>query len=151
MMSIFGIFILELVAHRFGVYYMERLGIDVDTHGPGVAHGPERPENAHARLGDIEGHHHDHGHDHRAQALLTSGKAGEHGQPMVSEGSEKNAADVYTDSASSMTSHSSVAAQIIGVAILEAGVVVHSVIIGLTLAVTDEFDTLFVVIIFHQT
>lgn len=30
------------------------------------------------------------------------------------------------------------------------GVVVHSVIIGLTLAVTDEFDTLFVVIIFHQ-
>ena len=31
------------------------------------------------------------------------------------------------------------------------GVVVHSVIIGLTLAVTDEFDTLFVVIIFHQT
>ena len=31
------------------------------------------------------------------------------------------------------------------------GVVVHSVIIGLTLAVTDEFSTLFVVIIFHQT
>ena len=39
MMSVFGIFILELVAFRFGVFYMEKLGIDVhDTHGPGVAH-----------------------------------------------------------------------------------------------------------------
>ena len=39
MMSVFGIFILELVAFRLGVAYMDRLGIDVhDTHGPGVAH-----------------------------------------------------------------------------------------------------------------
>lgn len=42
--------------------------------------------------------------------------------------------------------------QLMGVATLEFGVCLHSVIIGLTLAVTgdSEFDVLFVVIIFHQ-
>jgi zinc transporter 1/2/3 len=41
-------------------------------------------------------------------------------------------------------------AQILGVAILEFGVVLHSVIIGLTLAVDDGFTTLFIVLIFHR-
>ncbi|KAG7561854.1 hypothetical protein FFLO_02671 [Filobasidium floriforme] len=41
-------------------------------------------------------------------------------------------------------------AQLIAVAILEFGVILHSVFIGLTLAVNDEFVTLFIVIIFHQ-
>ena len=55
--------------------------------------------------------------------------------------------------------------QIIGVAILELGVALHklaalsiytaltfsSVLIGLTLAVDDEFTTLFIVLIFHRT
>ncbi|KAH8927676.1 Zinc/iron permease [Atractiella rhizophila] len=48
----------------------------------------------------------------------------------------------------SSTFHS--ATQIIGVAILEFGVILHSAIIGLTLGVTDEFVPLFVVITFHQ-
>jgi zinc transporter 1/2/3 len=43
-----------------------------------------------------------------------------------------------------------IAAQIIGVAILEFGIVLHSIIIGLTLAVDDSFRTLFVVIVFHR-
>ncbi|KAK0446894.1 ZIP-like iron-zinc transporter [Armillaria borealis] len=41
--------------------------------------------------------------------------------------------------------------QIIGVAILEFGVTLHSVLIGLTLAVDPGFKVLFVVLIFHQT
>ncbi|GJJ11160.1 hypothetical protein Clacol_005392 [Clathrus columnatus] len=41
-------------------------------------------------------------------------------------------------------------AQIIGIAILEFGVLFHSVIIGLTLAVDPQFKILFIVIIFHQ-
>lgn len=44
-----------------------------------------------------------------------------------------------------------VLAQLVGIAILEFGVVLHSTIIGLTLAVDDAFKTLFVVIIFHRT
>ncbi|GAA5925512.1 uncharacterized protein JCM15063_005045 [Sporobolomyces koalae] len=41
-------------------------------------------------------------------------------------------------------------AQIIGVGILEFGVILHSFIIGLTLAVNAEFVPLFCVLIFHQ-
>ena len=42
------------------------------------------------------------------------------------------------------------AAQLIAVAVLEFGIILHSVIIGLTLGVTDDFITLFIVIIFHR-
>lgn len=40
MMSVFGIFTLELVAFRLGMGWMEKFGIEVshDTHGPGVPH-----------------------------------------------------------------------------------------------------------------
>lgn len=38
MMSVFGIFILELVAHRVGNAYMDKWGITHDSHGPAVAH-----------------------------------------------------------------------------------------------------------------
>lgn len=43
-----------------------------------------------------------------------------------------------------------IVAQLIGVAILEFGIVLHSIIIGLTLAVDEGFQTLFVVLIFHR-
>ena len=41
-------------------------------------------------------------------------------------------------------------AQLIAVAILEFGVIMHSVFIGLTLVVNEEFTTLFIVFIFHR-
>jgi solute carrier family 39 (zinc transporter), member 1/2/3 len=44
----------------------------------------------------------------------------------------------------------SMSAQIISVAILEFGVVLHSVLVGLTLAVDENFIILFVVLIFHR-
>ncbi len=40
--------------------------------------------------------------------------------------------------------------QLVAVAVLEFGVILHSLIIGLTLAVNAEFITLFVVIVFHR-
>lgn len=46
----------------------------------------------------------------------------------------------------------SYAAQMTAIFILEFGVIFHSIFIGLTLAVSgDEFDTLYVVLVFHQT
>ena len=47
---------------------------------------------------------------------------------------------------------SAAAGEILGVAILEFGVIFHSVIIGITLGTAgkDEFTTLFIVLIFHQ-
>jgi zinc transporter 1/2/3 len=47
--------------------------------------------------------------------------------------------------------HAQYAAQITAIFILEFGVIFHSIFIGLTLAVTDDFIILFVVLVFHQT
>jgi zinc transporter 1/2/3 len=47
--------------------------------------------------------------------------------------------------------HANYAAQITAIFVLEFGVIFHSIFIGLTLAVTDNFIILFVVLIFHQT
>ena len=44
----------------------------------------------------------------------------------------------------------STSAQIISVAILEFGVVLHSVLVGLTLAVDENFIILFIVLVFHR-
>lgn len=44
----------------------------------------------------------------------------------------------------------SAAAKIIGIAILEFGVVLHSVLVGLTLAVDEDFTVLFAVLVFHR-
>ena len=41
-------------------------------------------------------------------------------------------------------------AQVIGIAILEFGVFLHSVLVGLTLAVDENFIILFIVLIFHR-
>jgi zinc transporter 1/2/3 len=41
-------------------------------------------------------------------------------------------------------------AQIVGIGILEFGVVLHSFLIGLTLAVDEQFKILFVVLVFHR-
>lgn len=47
--------------------------------------------------------------------------------------------------------HDSIAAQMTSIFILEFGVIFHSVFIGLTLAVSEEFIVLFIVLVFHQT
>ncbi|KAK3374850.1 Zinc/iron permease [Podospora didyma] len=47
--------------------------------------------------------------------------------------------------------HSNYAAQMTALFILEFGVIFHSIFIGLTLAVTDNFIILFIVLVFHQT
>ncbi|KAJ7774041.1 ZIP-like iron-zinc transporter [Mycena metata] len=118
MLSIMSIFILELVAFRWGTSRLQKLGINHDPHGHNVgghaAHGPEgSPSELTKSVDDIE----EQGPNHKMRGHLDD----------------------------------SAAAQIIGIAILEFGVLFHSVLIGLTLAVDDGFKILFVVIIFHQT
>ncbi|KAG9312726.1 ZIP-like iron-zinc transporter [Chiua virens] len=112
MLSLYGIFIVEIIAFRVGTAKLAALGIQHDAHGHGVgshaAHGPE---------GAFE--------EQKSMATL-----------------ETSPTNHFDDSA---------AAQIIGVFILEFGVLLHSLLIGLTLAVSSDFIVLFVVIIFHQT
>ncbi|KAJ7227835.1 ZIP-like iron-zinc transporter [Mycena haematopus] len=123
LLSIFSIFILELIAFRWGTSRLEKIGLRHDPHGhytgSHAAHGPEGTQTPPKENGDVEEQRHDGHHDHGHGAL-----------------------SVLDDSAS---------AQIVGIAILEFGVLLHSVLIGLTLAVDEGFKVLFVVIIFHQT
>ncbi|KAG1880751.1 ZIP-like iron-zinc transporter [Suillus subluteus] len=118
LLSVFSIFIVELVAFRWGTAKLAALGLSHDAHGHGLgalaAHGPEggipnddsTPEKSKE---DLES-----AHDHKHLDLGATG-------------------------------------QIIGVFILEFGVLLHSMLIGLTLAVDPNFKILFVVIVFHQS
>ena len=55
-----------------------------------------------------------------------------------------------TASSASSSGPDSTYAQLISIAILEFGVVLHSILIGLTLAVDEDFIILFIVLIFHR-
>jgi len=120
LLSIFGIFIVELIAFRWGTSKLTAINMGYDPHGHGIgshaAHGPE-------------------GNQDNANGNKTPEKKVDDIESLQPE--------VNMDEAA--------AAQIIGVFILEFGVLLHSILIGLTLAVNQDFITLFVVIIFHQT
>ncbi|KAI0709673.1 ZIP zinc/iron transport family [Cerioporus squamosus] len=153
--SIFLIFIVEIVAFRWGTARLERLGLAHDAHGHGLAshaaHGPETDQLAQANaalarsdISDSSLHReksressnsHEHGHDRQtfphAHSDVEARGHGHHHHPHAVGDSP--------------------AAQVIGIAILEFGVLLHSILIGLTLAVNEEFKVLFIVLVFHQT
>jgi len=126
MFGVFGIFFLELAAYRIGSARLKALGFNPDPHGHGA--GPSGTHAAHGpESGRIEEISDDKEHS-----------TGEHGSDHDLEKAEP--IPVLDDPIP----------QIIGVAILEFGVLLHSVLIGLTLAVDPAFKVLFVVIVFHQ-
>jgi solute carrier family 39 (zinc transporter), member 1/2/3 len=128
MFGVFGIFWLELVAFRVGTARLKALGIGHDTHGHGVAGG------SHAA----------HGPEHYTQPLPAEDSQSVRSVPETKQDLEHNHQHVNTSVLDDPIP------QIIGIAILEFGVLLHSVLIGLTLAVDPEFKILFVVIIFHR-
>ncbi|KAI0272314.1 ZIP-like iron-zinc transporter [Gloeopeniophorella convolvens] len=139
--SIFFIFIVELLAFRIGTAKLKKLGIRHDAHGHGVgalsAHGPESgPAVSSAPVS---------GDPPSLQLDIET----------VAFESEKKEKSVDSDDSQvhehdELVSDEGAAAQVIGIAILEFGVILHSVLIGLTLAVDEGFKILFVVIVFHQ-
>ncbi|KAF9218627.1 ZIP-like iron-zinc transporter [Gyrodon lividus] len=123
MLSLFSIFIVELVAFRWGTAKLAALGIKHDAHGHGIgAHAAHGPEGISTQSTPLEGN----------------------------SAYEKDVSDIEA-SHTHANYDSSALAQIVGVFILEFGVLLHSLLIGLTLAVDPNFKVLFVVIIFHQT
>jgi zinc transporter 1/2/3 len=125
MAAVFFLFFAELIAFRWGTAKLAKLGANYDTHGHGhgyTAHGPE-------------------GTDDPTPAATTEAKS-----PPSSDAESQTQAEVHH----TYTHESSPLAQIVAVIILEFGVVFHSVIIGLTLAVDQAFKALFTVIVFHQ-
>ncbi|KAF5383718.1 hypothetical protein D9615_003583 [Tricholomella constricta] len=131
MLSIFSIFLVELIAFRWGTAKLKKLGVHHDNHGHNLgshaAHGPESVYN------------------NQSTAAISVPRP-------VDEKSTSSMSDLEEGKHShSDTVISSPIAQIIGIAILEFGVALHSVLIGLTLAVDEDFKVLFAVLVFHQT
>jgi zinc transporter 1/2/3 len=121
LLSLFMIFIVELIAFQWGTAKLAKIGKAHAVHGHGI--------DAHLS------------HNSVVEDTVEKPSASDV-EKSASSSEEGHAAFTFDDN---------VLAQIIGVAILEFGVLLHSVLIGLTLAVTSEFVTLFIVIIFHQT
>ena len=164
-MTVFALFFVELMAMRYAVFdpthtddasandghanaLARKEDPDVERQpGPTVrrnsAHVPGEDHLSHSREHIGEDHHHDHGHEHGhgvapAPASHGGGKtmAGPGGS---GDGARPSATESY-------------GAQLTAIFILEFGVIFHSIFIGLTLAVAgDEFRTLYVVLVFHQT
>jgi len=125
MLSIFAIFIVEIVAFRWGMARLHKIGIGIspDAHG-----------------------HHNHAVSSHADPPASHDSKSDGKNEDVGSKLEKGNGTSHSDS----VQDNSVAAQVIGVAILEFGVLLHSFLIGLTLAVNQDFKVLFIVIVFHQ-
>lgn len=95
--------------------------------------------------------------DPHGHALAQAGHHSAHGpegeriQPQTKE-KEADSSDIeaHEQHARAREFYTTTMAQIIGVSILEFGVIFHSVLIGLTLAVDEDFKVLFIVLVFHR-
>ncbi|KAG5651620.1 hypothetical protein H0H81_008025 [Sphagnurus paluster] len=137
MLSIFSIFVVELVAFRWGTAKLQKIGIHHDHHGHELgghaAHGPEGVY--------TQG---------TGPAGITELKVTDQNRMSTSSNGEEGG-NTHDHAHAHNSVIDNAAAQIIGVAILEFGVALHSTLIGLTLAVDPVFKVLFAVLIFHQT
>jgi len=127
MAAVFFLFFAELIAFRWGTARLAKRGANYDAHGHGHGHG----YTAHGPEGTKDPTH----------VAATEVKL----SPSNDAESQAQAEPHHTH-----TGETSPLAQIVAVIILEFGVIFHSVIIGLTLAVDEAFKLLFIVIIFHQ-
>jgi zinc transporter 1/2/3 len=151
LITIFALFFLELMTMRYANF--------------GHNHGSESDEE--------HSHGHSHSHDHH-KATTTRAKGESELDDVKSHNDETPAherskhargedhfaherhhtanEDVESDWAERGIKPESYAAQMTAIFILEFGVIFHSIFIGLTLAVAgEEFKTLYVVLVFHQT
>ena len=121
-MSVFALFFVELITMRYAKF--------------GHGHG------AHAEH---------HGHTHGTRKGFQP-EPGHNMQGLSDESSPIPANELNDEETRSLSVSEPYAAQLTGVFILEFGVIFHSIFIGLTLAVAGkEFNTLYVVLVFHQT
>ncbi|WWD22091.1 hypothetical protein CI109_106580 [Kwoniella shandongensis] len=156
MASVYGIFFAEVAAYRIGSRKLEALGLNYSSHGHDETdahahnHNHEPPLDVDTSAPETQGHVHPSVSRHADREtdldrqLVAAGTNEKFGRKSDLE----SGSDVET--VNQLPSDAEAAAQLIAVGVLEFGVVLHSVIIGLTLAVNDDFIVLFIVIIFHQ-
>ncbi|KAJ9477094.1 Zinc-regulated transporter 1 [Pseudozyma hubeiensis] len=140
MIAMFAVFVVEVVAYRVGSKYANKLAYD--AHAGGHHHAMEH--------GGNPNHTHD-SHHHNTVKSVSSDDV-ENAAVLPGAGSAAEAKVVADSDSSTPTALtlSTQASEILGVMILEFGVVFHSIIIGITLGTTSDFTVLFIVIIFHQ-
>lgn len=150
MIAMFAVFIVELFAFRLGSTFAKKLAYD--PHKGGHHHALEH-------VGTHHDHTHTHTHAHRHDTTkavpvddIEAAPQGNTAESISSPSSLSAPASLDQKNAntSDAVALSSQASEILGVMILEFGVIFHSVIIGITLGTTTDFDVLFIVIIFHQ-
>lgn len=151
MIAVFGIFLVELVATRTGASYLKRRGLR--HHDPHHVRGNEVGHTGHGTHPPA---------DTTTTALASSGTSVTQVEGAAAA-VEANEVDLEAGEAKAHQRHDhgvleedddlheSAVAQCIGVGILEIGVIFHSFIIGLTLAVSNNLGPLLAVLTFHQT
>ncbi|SPO20652.1 probable ZRT2 - Zinc transporter II [Ustilago trichophora] len=140
MIAMFAVFVVEVIAYRVGSKYANKLAYD--PHAGGHHHAIEH------------GGNHNLNHDHNESTTGVKTLSEDDVEAAASRiGGSAAEAKVVSDASSSTSTAVALSAQaseILGVMILEFGVVFHSIIIGITLGTTTDFTILFIVIIFHQ-
>lgn len=138
MCASFAIFLIDFLSHRAGAKYLRRRGLTIGT-DPNIPHGCGAPATLNI---DAE--------SDPVPVPITPIRSVERGiiksistdQINVLKAPVSNDQhEMYTESAIS---------QIIAVFILEFGIIFHSMIIGLTLAVSSGFEVFFIAIVFHR-
>ncbi|POW01237.1 hypothetical protein PSHT_12645, partial [Puccinia striiformis] len=126
--SIFAIFIIEIIAIRVGTSRLAALGLKYCAHGINADQSPAEDAKTPSASGALD-------------TTQPSALRLESNLDKFSEETATTRAGVPS---------AEVCSQLIGAAILELGVIFHSIVIGLTLAVNEQFTTFFLVIIFHR-
>ena len=135
-MAVFVLFFVELLAMRYAVFGDD---FGADENGHDLSPNPK-----HSHSHDVTG-------SPDRERGSVSAAAGPHarGSDHLGHSRSHTANELENQAGSHVEDY---AAQITAIFILEFGVVFHSVFVGLTLAVAgEEFKTLYVVLVFHQT
>lgn len=127
--SLFSTFLVEILSRR----YLSKRGI-THSHGPSGLGGGEIDLTA-----SSVGHIHTHS-DNRNNTAIE-----ELPNNLKDDGSKD-----YANSESSFSSRDTLAMQLGSIFVLEFGILFHSVFVGLALAVSENIQTLYIVLVFHQ-
>lgn len=142
LMSLFVLFLSEIVAHH---YVAKAAGASSDAHTHSHFGNPKSKE------ADDESKDDEYDQESKASPVVATKKSSNvPGANHYSHDAEHQDPELVGTPAANKA-HEQYLNQILSVFVLEFGVIFHSVFIGLSLAVAgDEFNTLFIVLVFHQ-
>ena len=155
LMSIFVLFFVEIIVMRYSNFNFSHVGHEHEHDHDLETQKPSKEARRSSKHGQMLGEDHlGHLREH------TDPDSTPHNHSGSKDGNSNNQNNNNNSSSSAAVAVSATqpgpvedyAAQLTAIFILEFGVIFHSIFVGLTLAVAgEEFNTLYVVLIFHQT